>query len=163
MWYVSIARRQTKKAEANYRPAVCFGLLLPRRNRRDTGNTAVTRISRASSPNMDGHREGKNKTKQVRASCLFKTSEFIYFGCGLMIQRRRPLTAVLCGNTLFIFLIRPRGNMPLLAKGLNQIPLNVWKPQMKELDSFSPPAFPPCWISRLKYAEAHFIVETISF
>lgn len=123
MWYVSIARRQTKKAEANYRPAVCFCLLLPRRNRRDTGNTAVTRISRASSPNMDGHREGKNKTKQVRASCLFKTSEFIYFGCGLMIQRRRPLTAVLCGNTLFIFLIRPRGNMPLLAKGLNQIPL----------------------------------------
>lgn len=87
-----------------------------------TGGTRETRQSHAS-PNMDGHREGKNKTKQVRASCLFKTSEFIYFGCGLMIQRRRPLTAVLCGNTLFIFLIRPRGNMPLLAKGLNQIPL----------------------------------------
>lgn len=92
-----------------------------------TGGTRETRQSHASPvPHpltwTDTARE-KNQTKQVRASCLFKTSEFIYFGCGLMIQRRRPLTAVLCGNTLFIFLIRPRGNMPLLAKGLNQIPL----------------------------------------
>lgn len=60
------------------------------------------------------------------------------------------------------FFDQARGKMALLAKGLNQIPLKCLE-ATDEGAGFSLPGFPPCWISRLKYAEAHFIVETISF
>lgn len=85
-----------KRAGANCRPTA-WSEAEPERRCEHGSHTRVT------SSRMD--RRGEKKKAQVRAGWLFQTSEFICFGCGLMIQCRRPFAAVMCANTLLLLLL----------------------------------------------------------